>query len=208
MCHGSFLDSIDRIAKVDYIPTDYDMVKARYGLSKPEMVELSLTVGQSHYSIVKPEMMSDMRRFLPAFEGFHCLIFFADLSTYTTVGCGGEADNGLNKSLSLFERLCNSSWLKSMSKIVFLTNLNAFKTQLVEKPLQHYFLDFEGGDDSEAAQKYIFARFLSLRQDDGLRTGKIYFHFWDADDPKTVKATLPCVQDIALQICIGTSLIK
>ena len=68
------------------------------------------------------------------------------------------------ESLVLFESVINSRWFLRTSIILFLNEIDVFKSKLPKVPLERYLPEYTGGPDINKAAKYILWRFMQANR--------------------------------------------
>ncbi|KAJ7346177.1 GPA1 heterotrimeric G-protein alpha subunit [Mycena albidolilacea] len=191
-----YFNAIDRIAAVDYVPSDQDILRCR--VKAPGVAELSLQVGELKYKIVDPSgQRSDRRKWLHCFGNVKVILFCADLTQYDQMLYEDESVNCIQEALTLFDSICNSRWFMKTDIILFL-NIDGLVDKLLRSPLADYFPDYTGGENYDAACDYLLHRFVSLNQ--SAATKQIYAHYMSTTDGQQLKFVLSAVQDILLQL--------
>ncbi|KAJ7885517.1 G protein alpha-subunit [Mycena olivaceomarginata] len=191
-----YFNAIDRIAAVDYVPSDQDILRCR--VKAPGVAELSLQVGEFKYNIVDPSgQRSDRRKWLHCFGNVKVILFCADLTQYDQMLYEDESVNYIQEALTQFDSICNSRWFVKTDIILFL-NIDGLVDKLLRSPLADYFPDYTGGENYDAACDYLLHRFVSLNQ--SAATKQIYAHYMSTTDGQQLKFVLSAVQDILLQL--------
>jgi guanine nucleotide-binding protein subunit alpha len=103
--------------------------------------------------------MSERKKWIHLFEEVTSIIFVVDLGCYDQVLLEDASQNAMMEQLLLFDSLVNSKWFRRTSVILFLNNVDIFKTKLASQPLENYFPDYKGGSDVNRAAKYLLWRF-------------------------------------------------
>ena len=198
MSSFSYLDSIDRIARPDYLPNDKDIVKLKGKNCGVE--ETAVNVDSLTYRIMKPDKaILAHRKLFHSFEDVRVVIFVVDLSDYDeTVN---EASTHLRESLTQFEDVCNSKWLSSPRIILVLHQFEIFREKIATNPLRKYFPDYEGGADYASALAYISNRFTSLErsQDQVI----IHHSMPQEDDFSLIRLAVWAAKDEIIKACLG-----
>ncbi|KAJ7675289.1 guanine nucleotide binding protein, alpha subunit [Mycena rosella] len=192
-----YFNAIDRIAAVDYLPSDQDILRCR--VKAPGVAELSLQVSASlnTKSSTPSGQRSDRKKWLHYFENVKAILFCADLTEYDQMLYEDESVNHIQEALTLFDSICNSRWFVKTNIILFL-NIDGLVDKLLWSPLAYYFPDYTGGDNYDAACDYLLHRFVSLNQ--GAATKQIYAHYMSTTDGQQLKFVLSAMQDILLQL--------
>ena len=83
----------------------------------------------------------------------------------------------MKESISLFEAICNSLFLKKGPIILFFTHVELFREKISSQaqPLKQYFSDYYGSPTNvRAAGEFLAAKFKSCARDYG---EDVYIHF-------------------------------
>ncbi|OZJ02875.1 Guanine nucleotide-binding protein subunit alpha [Bifiguratus adelaidae] len=190
-----YFDSIDRIATIDYIPSDQDVLRSR--VKTAGITETTFVIGDLTYRMFDVGgQRSERKKWIHCFENVTAIIFLVAISEYDQLLLEDETVNRMQEALTLFDSICNSRWFVKTSIILFLNKIDLFKEKLPNSPLKVYFSDYDGGNNFEAASDYILNRFVSLNQSD-VKT--IYTHFTCATDTAQIKFVMAAVNDIIIQ---------
>ncbi|KAG0271932.1 guanine nucleotide-binding protein subunit alpha [Linnemannia exigua] len=190
-----YFDSIDRIAKPTYVPTDQDVLRSR--VKTTGITETTFAIGELTYRMFDVGgQRSERRKWINCFENVTAVVFLVAISEYDQLLLEDETVNRMHEALTLFDSICNSRWFVKTSIILFLNKIDRFKEKLPISPLNKYFPDFEGGDDYGEASQYILDRFVDLSLSE---TKQIYAHFTCATDTSQIKFVMTAVSDIIIQ---------
>ncbi|KAF9088979.1 guanine nucleotide-binding protein subunit alpha [Mortierella sp. GBA35] len=190
-----YFDSIDEIAKSDYIPSDQDVLRSR--VKTTGITETRFVIGDLTYMMFDVGgQRSERKKWIHCFENVTAIVFLVAISEYDQLLFEDETVNRMQEALTLFDSICNSRWFVKTSIILFLNKIDRFKEKLPISPMRKYFPDYEGGDDYDLASQYILQRFVNLNQSD---TKQIYAHFTCATDTNQVKFVMAAVSDIIIQ---------
>ncbi|KAF9404150.1 guanine nucleotide-binding protein subunit alpha [Podila epigama] len=190
-----YFDSIDRISKSNYIPTDQDVLRSR--VKTTGITETRFVIGDLTYMMFDVGgQRSERKKWIHCFENVTAIVFLVAISEYDQLLFEDETVNRMQEALTLFDSICNSRWFVKTSIILFLNKIDRFKEKLPISPMNKYFEDYEGGDDYDQASQYILNRFVSLNLSD---TKQIYAHFTCATDTTQIKFVMAAVSDIIIQ---------
>ncbi|KAG0329441.1 guanine nucleotide-binding protein subunit alpha, partial [Podila horticola] len=190
-----YFDSIDRIAKSNYIPTDQDVLRSR--VKTTGITETRFVIGDLTYMMFDVGgQRSERKKWIHCFENVTAIVFLVAISEYDQLLFEDETVNRMQEALTLFDSICNSRWFVKTSIILFLNKIDRFKEKLPISPMRKYFDDYEGGEDFDQASQYILNRFVSLNLSD---TKQIYTHFTCATDTSQIKFVMAAVSDIIIQ---------
>ncbi|KAF9365746.1 guanine nucleotide-binding protein subunit alpha [Mortierella sp. NVP85] len=190
-----YFDSIDRIAKQNYIPTDQDVLRSR--VKTTGITETTFLIGELTYRMFDVGgQRSERKKWIHCFENVTALVFLVAISEYDQLLLEDETVNRMQEALTLFDSICNSRWFVRTSIILFLNKIDRFKEKLPISPMRNYFPDYEGGDNYDEASEYILKRFVDLNMTD---TKQIYTHFTCATDTSQIRFVMAAVGDIIIQ---------
>lgn len=117
------------------------------------------------------------RKWIKGFEDAPLVVFTYDMTIYDHMALPGVESDHQN-SLMVFESIANSKRFQNSHIALLLLNITQFTSKLAVSPLSKVYPEYEGGDDPEAAARYIVDQF---RQLSGSRT--MYHHCADLLDP-------------------------
>jgi len=189
-----YFDSIDRISRSDYLPTDQDVLRSR--VKTTGITETTFLIGELTYRMFDVGgQRSERKKWIHCFENVTAIVFLVAISEYDQLLLEDETVNRMQEALTLFDSICNSRWFVKTSIILFLNKIDRFREKLPISPMNKYFPEFEGGDNYEAACDYILNRFVSLNQSE---VKQIYTHFTCATDTEQIKFVMAAVNDIII----------
>nr|GAT48136.1 G-protein alpha subunit [Mycena chlorophos] len=138
-----FLDHILRIAAPEYVPTQDDVLRARFNNAKT--AETTFTMTRFTFKVV--DIAHSANRIT-------MLIFCAPLVDYKK--------DRLRESRAYFESLINSPYFRRTTLVLFLNKFDLFRVHLNKAPMDEHFPDYTAGPDSVKAVKYILWQFMRL----------------------------------------------
>ncbi|KAG0253388.1 guanine nucleotide-binding protein subunit alpha [Actinomortierella ambigua] len=189
-----YFDSIDRISKPNYVPTDQDVLRSR--VKTTGITETTFKIGELTYRMFDVGgQRSERKKWIHCFENVTAIVFLVAISEYDQLLLEDETVNRMHEALTLFDSICNSRWFVKTSIILFLNKIDRFREKLPISPMKKYFPDYEGGDDYDQACQYILNRFVSLNLSD---VKQIYTHFTCATDTNQIKFVMAAVSDIII----------
>ncbi|KAJ7242250.1 heterotrimeric G-protein alpha subunit, GPA1-like protein [Mycena rebaudengoi] len=189
-----YFNAIDRIAAVDYVPSDQDILRCRVKASAGLILNIPHRSASLNTNLRPSGQLSDGKKWLHYLENVKAILFCADLTQYDQMLYEDESVNRIQEALTLFDSICNSRWFVKMNIILFL-NIDGLADKLLWSPLADYFSDYAGGDNYDAACDYLLHRFVSLNQ--SAATKQIYAHYMSTTDGQQLKIA---TQDILLQL--------
>jgi len=207
-CLEYYCNNIDRIASAGFVPTEMDILQARVRTSG--IVEEKYVIDGVQFSMFDVGgQRNERKKWIHCFDSVTAVIFVAALSEYDQVLYEDSQTNRIDEAIKLFEEICNSTWFRKTSMILFLNKKDLFAEKLFKIPFRvpgGRYDDFVGPyaeesnapreDVIQAAQKYILNLFVSRKQ----QTDKeVYSHVTCATDTKNVQVVFSACKDIILR---------
>lgn len=199
---GFFLDDIERITSIGYIPSDDDVLRARLK-----------TLGVSEYTY--PVMMMGERTqwtfydvggtrtqraaWQPYFSHVDALIFLAPISAFDQSLVEDRRVNRLEDSLLLFRAICKSVLLKEVNIVLFLNKVDILKGKLengvkVNKYVKSY---GERANDYENVSKFFRNKFAAIYREYSPKEVRrmFYVHMTSVTETNAMRSILSSVCD-------------
>jgi len=190
-----YFDAIDRLSQVDYVPTEQDVLRSR--VRTTGIVETQFTYGGLRFRMFDVGgQRNERKKWIHCFQGVTSVIFCISLSEYDQKLFEDETQNRMKESLLLFDEICNSRWFLDTSIILFLNKTDLFREKIKRVDLSVCFPEFSGGNDYDAATRFITERFVELNKSEAKQ---IYPHLTCATDTNNIKFVFSAVKDIILQ---------
>jgi len=137
-----FWKNAETIFHEDYVPTKDDIILAK--IRTIGIQETHFVLNDIKFLLVDVGgQRSERRKWLHCFNNINAVIFLTAIDEYD--GKVLEEDNHTNRlldSLSLFEKLSESSWFETVPFILFLNKMDLFTSKIKYKPLEEVFDDF------------------------------------------------------------------
>ncbi|KDR75300.1 hypothetical protein GALMADRAFT_69553 [Galerina marginata CBS 339.88] len=204
---GFFLDDVERIAGLEYQPSDQDIVRAR--LRTTGVQEHHFTMDRANAGGVLDWVMYDVAgkrhytyfaAWIPYFREITALIFLAPISSFNERLEEDPRIYRLEDTFNLWKTICSSRLLDQVQIILFLN-----KTDLLQKKLeqgirlQKYIPEYDKANDYETVSTWfrkIFKRYYLQHS----APGRIFIsHFTSVVDTKATALTLQAVQATILR---------
>jgi len=207
-CLEYYCNNIDRISSASFVPTEMDILQARVRTSG--IVEEKYVIDGVQFSMFDVGgQRNERKKWIHCFDSVTAVIFVAALSEYDQVLYEDSQTNRIDEAIKLFEEICNSSWFRKTSMILFLNKKDLFAEKLFKIPFRvpgKRYDDFAGPyaeesnapreDVIQAAQKYILNLFVSRKQQ---ADKEVYSHVTCATDTKNVQVVFSACKDIILR---------
>ncbi|KAG0257931.1 guanine nucleotide-binding protein subunit alpha [Mortierella polycephala] len=197
-----FLDSIDRIADLNYIPTDDDILQAR--VRTLAVSEHLFNIDGVVYRIYDVGGQKSLRKYwAPYFDDVNAIIFMVALSAYDQPCEDDERQNRLQECMSLFNSIANHKLFEITSFVLFLNKIDIFQRKLDSGSLvSKYFPEYRGPNDYENTTVFFQHRFLQQCKD---TAKQVYTHFTHATDTNQMKVIVVAVNAIVQRLNLRSS---
>ncbi|KAF8909854.1 G-alpha-domain-containing protein [Mucidula mucida] len=188
---GFFLDSIERVTALKYVPTDDDILRARIK---------TMGVSEHRFRLKAGNMVShDWRIFdvggarsqvpawVPYFDHMDAIIFLAPLNVFDQTLEEAPLVNRLEDSMGIFKHIVSSPLLKNTDIILFLN-----KCDLLQKKLNagvrfnKYVVSYgEKPNTFEGTSTYLRKKFLGIFKANSVAQRPFYCHYTSVTDMKS-----------------------
>lgn len=101
------------------------------------------------------------------------------------------------ESLLLFEDVVNSVWHQETSILLLLTNVDALRAKILERPFTDYFPDYSGGNNVDEVCQYVLGRFDQVNHSHLMVT-----HLAEPKD----KQIIPILQKVVVKTIMSNAL--
>uniref|UniRef100_A0A8C3MT37 Uncharacterized protein n=1 Tax=Geospiza parvula TaxID=87175 RepID=A0A8C3MT37_GEOPR len=173
-----YLNDLERIAALDYIPTVEDILRSRDMTTG--IVENKFTFKELTFKMVDVGgQRSERKKWIHCFEGVTAIIFCVELSGYDLKLYEDNQTSRMAESLRLFDSIY----------------LLAEKIRRI--PLTVCFPEYKGQNTYEEAAVYIQRQFEDLNRNK--ETKEIYSHFTCATDTSNIQFVFDAVTDVIIQ---------
>uniref|UniRef100_A0A8C5C2V1 Guanine nucleotide-binding protein G(olf) subunit alpha-like n=1 Tax=Gadus morhua TaxID=8049 RepID=A0A8C5C2V1_GADMO len=209
-CAQYFLEKLDHIRSVDYIPTDQDLLRCRVLTSG--IIETRFQVDKVNFHMFDVGGQRDERRkWIQCFNDVTAIIFVAASSSYNMVIREDNSTNRLRESLDLFKSIWTNRFLKTISVILFLNKQDMLADKILagKSKLEDYFPDYaqytqpvdalpDAGEDPLVTRAKFFIRdqFLTISTASGEGKHYCYPHFTCAVDTENIRRVFQDCRDI------------
>ncbi|KFQ44813.1 GNAZ protein, partial [Probosciger aterrimus] len=191
-----YLNDLERIAALDYIPTVEDILRSRDMTTG--IVENKFTFKELTFKMVDVGgQRSERKKWIHCFEGVTAIIFCVELSGYDLKLYEDNQTSRMAESLRLFDSICNNNWFINTSLILFLNKKDLLAEKIRRIPLTVCFPEYKGQNTYEEAAVYIQRQFEDLNRNK--ETKEIYSHFTCATDTSNIQFVFDAVTDVIIQ---------
>ncbi|XP_065098500.1 guanine nucleotide-binding protein subunit alpha-13-like [Paramisgurnus dabryanus] len=138
-----FLDNVDKLGELDYLPTQKDILLAR----KPTkgIYEYDFETENVPFKMVDlGGQRSERKRWFECFYGITSILFLVSSSEYDQVLMEDRQTNRLSESLNIFETIVNHRVFADVSIILFLNKTDLLEEKVEKVSIKDYFPEFTG----------------------------------------------------------------
>lgn len=192
-----YLESIDRIATKDYLPTEQDVLRVR--VPTTGIIEYPFMLENITFRMVDVGgQRSERRKWIHCFENVTSIMFLAALSEYDQVLVESDNENRMEESKALFRTIITYPWFQNSSVILFLNKKDLLEEKIMHSHLVDYFPEYDGPKrDPQSAREFILKMYVDLNPDNDKI---IYSHFTCATDTENIRFVFAAVKDTILQL--------
>ncbi|KAF9484836.1 G-alpha-domain-containing protein [Pholiota conissans] len=204
---GFFLDDLERVTALRYMPTDDDVLKARLktvGVSEYKF-EMEISAGRdsgTEWRIVDVGGSRSQRpTWAPFFDDVDAIIFLAPISGFDQVLSEDRTVNRLEDSVLLWKAVCSSKLLANVDLVLFLN-----KCDLLEKKLNSgirlakYVRSYgDRPNDLDSVSKYLRGKFSAIHREYSPNPRKFYAFCTSVTDTATTAGIIASVRDMVIR---------
>lgn len=202
---GFYLNDLDRVASLRYLPSDDDVLKARLktvGVSEYRFhMEAGSESGTEWRIIDVGGSRSQRQKWVPFFEDVDAIIFLAPISGFDQTLVEDRSVNRLEDSVLLWKAVCTNQLLAKVSLVLFLNKCDILASKLQSGiRLAKYVRSFgERANDSETAEKYFRSKFNAIHREHSTIPRKFYGFCTSVTDTTTTMGILASVRDMVVR---------
>ena len=194
-----YLEELDRLCTQDYTPSEQDVLRTR--VKTTGITETRFNYKNLEFRLIDVGgQRSERKKWIHCFEDVTAIIFCVALSAYDLLLAEDEETNRMQESMRLFDSICNNTWFRSTSMILFLNKTDLFKSKIENIPLSVCFPDYTGENTYDQAATFIQLQFENLNRHS---EKMIYTHFTCATDTTNVQFVFDAVSDVILTKVLG-----
>jgi len=183
----------------EYEPTNDDILRTRCRTSGVEEADFDFS-DLSFRMIDVGGQRSERRKWIHCFEDVTAVIFCIATSEYDQYLREDITQNRMRESLLLFDEIVNSIWFSHTTFVLFMNKADLFEEKIRRIPLSNMFPEYKGGEDLEAARKYVTDLYVCLNQG----TKQLFVHHTIAIDTKNVDFVFKAVRTTILKDVLGS----
>ncbi|KAB5531036.1 hypothetical protein PHYPO_G00136260 [Pangasianodon hypophthalmus] len=191
-----FLDNLDRIGQLNYLPSLQDILLARKATKG--IVEHDFIIKKIPFKMVDVGgQRSQRQKWFQCFDGITSILFMVSSSEYDQVLMEDRHTNRLVESMNIFETIVNNKLFSNVSIILFLNKMDLLVEKVTKVSISKHFPDFRGDPQRlEDVQNYLVQCFKRKRRN---RSKPLFHHFTTAIDTENIRFVFHAVKDTILQ---------
>ncbi|KAK5899233.1 hypothetical protein CesoFtcFv8_008732 [Champsocephalus esox] len=191
-----FLDNLDRIGQMKYIPSKQDILFARKATKG--IVEHDFIIKKIPFKMVDVGgQRSQRQKWFQCFDGITSILFMVSSSEYDQVLMEDRRTNRLVESMNIFETIVNNKLFLNVSIILFLNKTDLLVEKIRKVDIRKHFPDYRGDTRRlEDIQAFLVQSFSRKRRNRGK---PLFHHFTTAIDTENIRFVFHAVKDTILQ---------
>ncbi|XP_016425133.1 guanine nucleotide-binding protein subunit alpha-12 [Sinocyclocheilus rhinocerous] len=191
-----FLDNLDWIGQLNYVPSRQDILLARKATKG--IVEHDFVIKKIPFKMVDVGgQRSQRQKWFQCFDGITSILFMVSSSEYDQVLMEDRRTNRLVESMNIFETIVNNKLFSNVSIILFLNKMDLLVEKVLKVNISKHFSDFRGDPHRlEDVQAYLVQCFNRKRRN---RSKPLFHHFTTAIDTENIRFVFHAVKDTILQ---------
>ncbi|KAM9819605.1 guanine nucleotide-binding protein subunit alpha-12-like [Syngnathus typhle] len=191
-----FLDNLERIGQLSYIPSRQDILFARKATKG--IVEHDFVIKKIPFKMVDVGgQRSQRQKWFQCFDGITSILFMVSSSEYDQVLMEDRRTNRLVESMNIFETIVNNKLFLNVSIILFLNKTDLLVDKIRTADIRKNFPEFRGDPRRlEDVQAFLVQSFSRKRRNRGK---PLFHHFTTAVDTENIRFVFHAVKDTILQ---------
>ncbi|KAL7404391.1 hypothetical protein ABVT39_014036 [Epinephelus coioides] len=191
-----FLDNLDRIGQLNFIPSKQDILFARKATKG--IVEHDFIIKKIPFKMVDVGgQRSQRQKWFQCFDGITSILFMVSSSEYDQVLMEDRRTNRLVESMNIFETIVNNKLFLNVSIILFLNKTDLLVEKIRTVDIRKNFPEFRGDPCRlEDVQAFLVQSFSRKRRNRGK---PLFHHFTTAVDTENIRFVFHAVKDTILQ---------
>jgi len=198
-----FFESIERITREEYVPTEDDILRAR--IRTTGIVQQEFFVKGTKFQVFDVGgQRNERKKWIHCFEDVTAVLFLAALSAYDQTLFEDDKTNRMIEALAIFRSIVGNRWFRNTALILFLNKKDIFSQKIKKVPITTCFPEYDGPPHHEIeAREYIKSQFVKeyneTTSSEGRKPGKqLFVHYTCALDKDQVKRIFRDVQTLII----------
>ncbi|KAF8716084.1 hypothetical protein AX14_012437 [Amanita brunnescens Koide BX004] len=206
-CSGFFLNDLERVTSLRYVPSDDDVLRARIktiGVSEYKFT-MEVSIGRDYgaeWRIIDVGGSRNQRpTWAPFFDDADAIIFLAPISGFDQVLAEDRSVNRLEDSILLWKDVCSNKLLANVEIILFMNKCDIFQAKLdAGIRLAKYVRSYgDRPNEFEAASKYLRGKFSAILREYSPSPRKFYAFSTSVTDTTTTSGIIASVRDMVVR---------
>ncbi|KAJ4465644.1 guanine nucleotide binding protein, alpha subunit [Lentinula edodes] len=195
---GFFLNDLERVTSLKYIPTDDDVLKARLktvGVSEYRF-QMEVSTGRETGTDWRIVDVGGSRS-----QRLDAIIFLAPISGFDQVLSEDRTVNRLEDSVLLWKTVCSNKLLANVDLVLFLNKCDILETKLkAGVRLAKYVKSFgDRANNLETVSKYLRSKFSAIHREYSPNPRKFYAFCTSVTDTATTAGIIASVRDMVIR---------
>ncbi|KAF4563694.1 hypothetical protein EYR36_002932 [Pleurotus pulmonarius] len=204
---GFYLNELERVTALRYMPSDDDVLKARLktvGVSEYKF-EMEIPAGRdtgTEWRIVDVGgSRSQVSTWVPFFDDVDAIIFLAPISGFDQVLAEDRTVNRLEDSVLLWKAVCSNKLLANVDLVLFLNKCDILEAKLNSGvSLAKYVRSYgDRANDLDTAGKYLRSKFSAIHREYSPNPRKFYAFCTSVTDTATTAGIIASVRDMVIR---------
>ncbi|KAJ6600039.1 guanine nucleotide-binding protein alpha-4 subunit [Mycena vulgaris] len=204
---GFFLDDLERVTGLNYLPTDDDVLRARLKTigAAEYTFEMEVSAGRetgTEWRIVDVGGGRSQRAtWAPFFDDVDAIIFLAPISGFDQVLAEDRTVNRLEDSVLLWKAVCSNKLLAGVDLVLFLNKCDILERKLRSGVrLVRYVRSYADRENSfEAVSQYLRSKFSAIHREYSPNPRKFYAFCTSVTDTATTGGIIASVRDMVVR---------
>jgi len=183
--------NLDRIGKIDYVPSKEDILYARQRTTG--IVEYQFKMNGVDWTLLDVGgQRTERRKWVHFFDTVGAVIYVASLDEYDLPSPEDPSQSRMQESLKVFDEVINLPTFDPICKILFLNKIDLFKLKIKNRPLKSIFKEYNGTPGYEQSMTFIQDLYLARVKAPKkifveTKITKLFVHYTCALDTKGMK---------------------
>lgn len=204
---GFFLDDLERVTALKYMPSDDDVLKARLktvGVAEYKF-EMEVSAGRdsgTEWRIVDVGGSRSQRpTWVPFFDDVDAIIFLAPISAFDQVLTEDKTVNRLEDSVLLWKSVCSNKLLANVDLVLFLNKCDILERKLRDGVrLAKYVRTYGDRENTlDGVSKYLRGKFAAIHREYSPTPRKFYVFCTSVTDAATTAGIIASVRDMVIR---------
>ncbi|KAJ6454349.1 guanine nucleotide binding protein, alpha subunit [Mycena sanguinolenta] len=209
---GFFLDELDVVTSLRYVPTDEHVLRAR--LKTLGVSEQRMRLTDPNGSITREFRFFDVggqrsmrARWVPYFDDMEAIIFLAPISAFDQALAEDPSVNRLADSVDIWTSITSNKLLQKTNIIIFLNKIDLLQAKLASGiRFADYFPAYGlRPNDYDSISKYIRKQFNAILKQESPTPRLFYSHLTNVVDAKSTAYVLAGVKDMLMRFHLRES---